>query len=471
MPTTPQRLNSEGLVTKLWREGGAHLPALECDDGTRLRVLYPGRPSADAGPDFRDAMLVTAEGRLLFGDVEVHLRPEGWRAHGHHRDRRYNGVVLHVVLWPSTGASGGSPSALEMGTQIPTATLSPVLSRHIGPTAHRPISRRRAQELALRPPLPPLVPRGRPGQALDRAGDARFTEKSRAFLQLLSPRDGRGPASGAAQAGEVLYLGVMDALGYSRNREPFRKLARGMPLARLDRMVRDLNPEERKTALQALLLGAAGLLASPGGGDEKRRHVAGSTLTASLLPLQGRWRNTGLAPVVEAEEWRLFRIRPSNHPARRLIGMARLLDCLWDEGLVEGLARNVKSGTVEGLRAALIQPSPDVQADQGAGLMGTALIGGDRAGEIAVNMALPFFFAWGSLVRDGHLRRTALALYRAWPTLPSNEISREMAALLTSQMGAQAATRGNDVLRREITGARRQQGLIHLYRRWVNISA
>ena len=171
----------ESAVARLWREEGARLPPLDCDDGRRLRVLYPGRPSADAGPDFRDALLLTETGELLRGDVEVHLRPGGWRAHGHHRDRRYNGVVLHVVLWPS---SGGGETTLAMGARVPTVALYPVLQQTVG--------RRRGR----RPTAPSLAPAAfwaaavppgeqRVGATLERAGDARFNAKAASFRARL----------------------------------------------------------------------------------------------------------------------------------------------------------------------------------------------------------------------------------------------------------------------------------------------
>jgi hypothetical protein len=57
-------------------------------------------------PDFRDAALETADGAWLLGDIELHLRARDWLAHGHHADKRYSGVVLHVAL---DAASSFSP--------------------------------------------------------------------------------------------------------------------------------------------------------------------------------------------------------------------------------------------------------------------------------------------------------------------------------------------------------------------------
>ena len=96
----PRWESSEKALADLWQRT-ARLPApLVAQDGQRFRVLYPGRRSARAGPDFRDAILRGDDGRRVVGDVELHLRAPDWYSHSHHADPNYNGVVLHVVLRP-----------------------------------------------------------------------------------------------------------------------------------------------------------------------------------------------------------------------------------------------------------------------------------------------------------------------------------------------------------------------------------
>ena len=54
---------------------------LETEDGRRLRVVYPGRLSGLAGPDFRDTVLETEAGELITGDVELHVDAPDWYRH------------------------------------------------------------------------------------------------------------------------------------------------------------------------------------------------------------------------------------------------------------------------------------------------------------------------------------------------------------------------------------------------------
>ena len=75
-----------------------------------------------------------------------------------------------------------------------------------------------------------------------------------------------------------------------------------------------------------------------------------------------------------------------------------------------------------------------------------------RNGNELVNVVLPFSRALGNLTRDAGLATAALALYRVWPPLQENAVTQEAGRLLG----------GGPELRRS---ARRQQGLIRVYRR------
>ncbi len=408
----------ERALAQYWRDHGASLPPLQCDDGSRLRVVYPGRASAAAGPDFRDAVLQRESGEVVRGDIELHLRRRGWEAHGHHTDSGYNGVVLHVVLH-----GGDTPITLASGRRVPTAALFP---RTLGTRGRREAPTPRPLPLAALPTAPTRLAR-----TLDREGDARFFLKVRGFAQALRQalRIPSGQAQGergSVDPSDALYRGLMAGLGYGGNSAAMQRLADGLPLRALERALRGVAPGERQRALASTLLQASGL--------------------PQLAEAVDDGGAQGATPVVPREEWKLFRVRPSNHPSRRMEGMAALLDRAWDVGLAAWAAALVREGSVAGVRSALTV----------AGDGGGALIGADRASDLAVNVVLPFARAWGNLNRDAGLSARALALYRAWPPLQENAVTQEAARLL----GVEGAD-GNPLRR----SARRQQGLIRVYRR------
>ena len=260
----------ESLLTRLWKERASREESLRAANGRRFRVIYPGRVGTTAGPDFRDAVFEEEGVGLVRGDVEVHVRQRDWDAHGHAQDPRYNGVALHVVA-----TMDSAYSTLCCGSRVPVVSLSPLLRGHFSP--------RRTRDL-----WPLLEARGytRPDTAgelsvlLDRAGDDRFLGTSDALLAALTEDDPE----------QVLYATLMEALGYSQNREPFLMLADRVPYRLLKRAARGSAPGERLALIQRMLLKAAGF--PPCTSEEKGGNQV---------------------------RWHLFRVRPQNHPRRRIV--------------------------------------------------------------------------------------------------------------------------------------------------------
>ena len=400
---------SEEALALLWSRAHTLAEALVTEDGQRLRVAYPGRRSSGAGPDFRDAALVTESGGVIVGDVELHLNAGGWRAHGHHIDANYNGVALHVVFSPKAG----SATRLQSGMDAPIAALEAVAARLEAASADA------------MPDLPGIrLPRDDEGiaAALDAAGDARFLAKSRGF----------GLELGASDADEVLYRGLMDALGYATNRKPFGALAARVRYRTLAAL-RDTPRGTRPAAAKALLLGASGLMGSADGieGIGELRRIRGR------LPY--------VKPMAK-REWRLFRVRPSNHPARRVVGAALIVEGCLDDGLASAFGKTLM---LEGGGRGLV-----------ARMATRPYVGVARARDMLVNVALPFLHAYGVAGDTGQgssggaLARAALDAYAAAPKLQENEITREMRRLCGIDGKARLT-------------ARRQQGLIQLYRTGV----
>ena len=375
---------TESLLARVWQGAPLRGEELVTSQGVRLRIVYPGRRAGVAGPDFHHAIIATA-GERLRGDVELHVRSSAWRAHGHHRDPNYNGVILHVVFRDDAT----QPTLLQNGTSVPVVPLEAYL------TGADPASD--LLHAAAEPCSDAVTRLGATavGQVLDRAGDTRFRAKARAFQSELAADDGD----------QVLYHGLLRALGYSGNTEPFGELARRVPVATLKRIAVKTRPTERAPAFHRAL-------------SDEACHLA----------------------------WRYYGCRPPNLPQQRLVAAARLLATHLEDGsLAQPLLDLVSRADVatghRGLVNALAVPAGDHDGTIGRG----------RACEMVVNVLLPFSYAvGGARSRPG---RRALALYRAFPRLDDNRVSREMA----QQAGIGAAL---------ASSARRQQGLIHLYRRF-----
>lgn len=241
-------------VYAAWWAGGAFRGAtLHTPDGAGYRVVYEGRRGGAAGPDFRDAVLVDTQGGRLCGDVELHLRSSGWRAHGHHRDPRYAGVVLHVVVHPPMGGEQRSP--LVTGDAAPIVLLGAARG-----DAHEALlpcaglaSRVGARELHA---------------LLAAAGDARFVARAESFrgglagqaLPAVNVRGGatRGSRASWGSTDRLLFTAMAEALGYGRDRAALRlageRLAEGMPPEQVRAHVERAGlPVVERTRLRGLL--------------------------------------------------------------------------------------------------------------------------------------------------------------------------------------------------------------------------
>ncbi len=112
----------EKLLQQIWLRGDFDARELRTADGRALEILHPGRWNLLGGPDFKGARL-RIDGAVTTGDVELHLHSADWRTHGHASDPAYDGVVLHVVLFP--GAEMSTSGA--WGRALPLLVLLPLL--------------------------------------------------------------------------------------------------------------------------------------------------------------------------------------------------------------------------------------------------------------------------------------------------------------------------------------------------------
>ncbi len=397
-PNMPER-----LLWKLWKRRAARQAEFRTGKGTRVRVLYPGRAGTSAGPDFRDA-LVDVEGLgLVRGDVEIHLRQRDWDSHGHGDDPNYNGVVLHGAL-----DVDGQETELQSGTAAPVVSLSDLLDGEGQPDEGDSVDDAETGGLwgllASRGYARPSTPE-ETGALLDRVGDERFRRKAATLGRFTAEQ---GPE-------QALYEAMMEGLGYRHNQQTFVKLAQAAPIAALRRAALPVLAEQRPMVLRHWLLTVSGL------GED-------STAGSRRLP-------PGIGPCMERKDWRLFRVRPSNHPSTRIEGAAMLVARFLEPGLVPGLA--AASDSPRQLTSALA-----VGSDRG----GTAPIGTGRARDLAVNAVLPLLH---HLSGEGESRY--LSLFHEFPKLQGNEVFREMEEeLLPSEW------------RNVVTNGRRQQGLLHL---------
>lgn len=196
-----------------WAAGAWRGRQLQSLTGQRLTLVYQGRPGGGAGPDFRDAVLVGADGERLAGDVELHLRASDWRTHGHDADSHYDGLVLHVALRLGSAAAPHA-TPLASGRYAPLVILDDI-RRTVSAGSPWPCA-------GLHGALTTEDQRA----ILLAAGMARFAERTQTLAgQLVTIGDAaHAPAQCGPWGGteRVLWLALAEALGYGRDRVALR---------------------------------------------------------------------------------------------------------------------------------------------------------------------------------------------------------------------------------------------------------
>ncbi len=413
---TPER-----LIVLRWQ--GLSGKELTTEEGERVRVIYPGRINHGSGPDFRDA-IIAISGSLVKGDVEVHVKSSDWYSHGHHNDPEYNKVILHVVEWHDRHLA----TLRQDGKSVPVACL---LHEPGQRARHLPcfqITRRRGKRNL--------------GKLLAIAGEERFEQKAICFQASLQQ----------GEAGQSLFQGMMRALGYSKNMEPFEELARRVPLSLIEKM----EPGESLLLKQAWLLGTAGLLPSQ---RLQEKFLKGKEVQG----LEQIWQSVGKGiKTMKENVWHFSRVYPNNSPVRRIIAQSYILQRYYKRGLLREILQLAKETTLiaghRGLEDGLIvfgdgywQDHFDFDARSRTRI--SALLGHGKAAEIVVNVILPFAFSWAKIAAEPELGEKAVRIYVHYPKLAENEITRHMARQLCLEDMADFT-------------ACHQQGLIHVFRNY-----
>jgi hypothetical protein len=456
---------SEDALHRLWLQRQIPAEFLKTTDGQNVEIINPGEYNRDAGPDFRRATLRLG-GKICQGDIELHLDANDWFNHHHHRDPKYNDVVLHLALY-----SPATPEKIvkENGLPIPQVLL---------PDDEKfwPIKNASPPTSASDPSLF-VCP-------LSRTSPERIhaTVRHVGLLRLVAKADAFAEQVANSSWDQAVYRGLAEAMGYDKNQEPFRRLTELLPIELLFSELRASRETPPAILLEAMFFGAAGFLSAL----PPPEKIPDAEIAAFLTPRLQMWESLQHALQIRPlrrEAWQFFRLRPPNFPTRRLAGLAALLLKFYRDGLLEHLAglfsapAKVKSqrrasAIVAELLNYFICPAdefwhthydffspvaakkksqeiPSIAAPTNYG----DLIGRDRALDILANLVLPALWHYGRQAGDAHRQNLVQEVYSGFPRLQENQITRAMRQQLSRQF---------PVSRSVATSALAQQGLIHL---------
>jgi hypothetical protein len=385
---------SEKLLYHIW-DAQHIIKNLTTVSGKKVNIMYPGQWNNDFGPDFRNVIL-SIDGEVVRGDVEIHLKSYDWTAHKHSEDINFNSIILHVVY----EHNGHYPCTItEDGSQVEILELKCSLDQDLAKLVKKfPDSK------VLNPEFCPFFA-GLEIRVcellLTRLGIARMEKKIKRYAAELYFSD----------FNQLLYQGIMEAAGYNKNSYNMLQLALTYPYIDLLQWKQD---GMTLRDMQSLWLRAGDLYKHvPKGIVEQFPY-----LTEELPDfLEEKKKPISL-------KWNLFRVRPVNHPVIRLLQVSDFIYANLENGLLSSTLEmfsqpdNEKAAKEIAKKILLILNNIELPKHFKLGI--------DRVNVMLINIFLPIIILYGDKMGFQKLRENAWIVYSSFQGLPSNFIEQHI---------------------------------------------
>lgn len=396
---------------------------LKTISGKPVKIVYQGQYNTSNGPDFKN-VIVNIDNETVQGDVEIHLKTYDWTAHRHHEDPCYNNTILHVVLEHKSDLAytvredAETIEIMELKNQI-DADIAKLFTqfqenpqlKHAGLCDYFKLS-----------------DNSQINQLLKANGWERFQKKCKRYNAELM-------FNGFDQ---LLYNGIMEAMGYDKNKFNTLALAHHFTWEKLK--------EWQQNGLDAITLAAIWLNYS--GLKDKAEALFGADYAAKL---NRAFEYQNFTTEKAALQWNLFRNRPANHPVKRIVQAAYILHGLLDKGLLNALLA-IFNSTSSALPKQNIKElkrlfQPEADEFEFIDKPGKSLIE-----TITGNIILPILYLYAQKTNDAVLTDKITGLYEKFTEQTENYITNFMKGYLNDEQWAVSS--GSYI---------NQQGLMNIY--------
>lgn len=363
-----------------------------------IQVISPGIWNVEAGPDFFKAHLKIGSEEYR-GDIEIHLIDEEWYRHQHHLDKRYNSVVLHLSFKRS---NRNIPLIKENGQSIKQAYLEDFLKQPI-------------QDLIslIDLDLYPHQIAKSSGRCSHQLFQQLPKEETISFFQSASywrlKQKKQTLQAHFANVDLQLAGGLAMALGYKHNAQAFLEL--------FCYLYENRHLSEKE--LLAMALGCCGFFDS----HAKPKWEC----STEYIDLRLLWWGQR-SEVIHQTHLRLDRIRPLNHPIRRLVYLTKLLqdsalDELWQR-MWQAWAQMSLTLTSKQLLQQLLDKLPVYEDpywnyhlifEEHPQAKYQTLMGSQLKAEVLVNVILPLLYHEILQSQNGYWQQQFQTLYASVP--------------------------------------------------------
>jgi len=414
---------SEKFLYHIW--DAQHLVAvLKTVSGKPVKIMFPGRWNTDAGPDFKDA-IIEIDGKVLRGDVEIDLQTYNWNSHNHNENPNFNFVILEVVYQHN----GKYPYIInENGDQIEILELCNILDKDISKLLKKysdkefKAGKQKCKFFLHKNENELLV-------NLEKMGQERLEKKIKRF----------SAEHYFAGFDQLLLQGLLESLGYSKNKYQMLQLALKF---RYDKLKKYYSKGMSRDELIVLLLCSSDLI----------NHLP-STFPADY---KSKWHELYSKQEFSRKKidinWQLFRIRPVNHPAIRLLQISDFLYNSLETSLFHQILKLFSFSSelfnLKDFRNKLYQ----VLQTRSEFLPERYKLGKTRIDTILVNIILPLVIIYAREKSYNQLEQIALKVYQEFHGLQDNYITKYMQNFMKPEQKKQTKKK-----------AIYQQGLLKLY--------
>ncbi|MDP8267995.1 MAG: DUF2851 family protein [Candidatus Tenebribacter davisii] len=391
--------------------------------GKQVNIKFPGRWNTDSGPDFKDA-IIEVDTQTLKGDVEIDLTSYHWKSHSHHENPEFNNVLLHLVYEnknkkPYTISENGTRiEILEVKDQL-TEDISKLIKHY----SNKPYSEKdRSCDLFNNMNITETE------QFLKQMGMKRFEKKIKRFTaeHFFSDFD------------QLFYMGFMEALGYSKNKYQMMQIASNLTYKNLKEFY---NKGMTKEEFISILLCSSGII----------EHIPSIICNEQKLKWISLFQKFPQIQILDIS-WKLFRVRPINHPAVRILQVTDIIYDSLETSIFHNILKpfsfpkdNFILRDFKNKLYAYFQIKNNYLPER-------YKLGKTRIDTLLINIILPLAVVYSREKKYNNLEGTVYTIYQSFSGLPSNFLTQYMEKFLNIEQ--------KKIVKRN---AINQQGLLNIY--------
>lgn len=445
----------EKLAYKIWAERDFK-DSISTEDGTKVEVLDPGTVNDNsAGPDFFNSRIRI--GNLTFnGDIEIDPHYSDWKNHGHHLDKRFNKVILHVVL----SSKSHHPFVVnQSGRKIQSIAIDQFLNESLQKTLRKQLEEIPGYKIKM--PCREVnqnVPKKVKEEWLAELGLIRFRKKTERYLKRLkelvylkelnvnepvvkyvydedkltkefTAKDFDDPEIW----NQLIYEQFFEALGYTKNKEMMHKLAVSVPVSFLARYK---NEKNFRGIIESILFNVSGILPEA----EEVMDDDSSVYLRELVEAWDKIKNDYDGEKFEKESWHYFKMRPQNFPTIRISAGAMIAEKIIKENLFSSITNNIEKERdvkkiIAILRNDLILKSKGYWKDhynfnKKIKNQIKYFLGLNRVDEIIINNLLPIVSLYFEINKKPEASKTLLNVYKNYFQRGTNKLVSDVSKVL-----------------------------------------